>query len=75
VNFHRSLWTSSKFPDDEQGPLIADHLQRPGNWTAIDFASSHYLHSELLPDRLEVVTARPCDLKLFNVTQPKDIHA
>ncbi len=38
---HRPLWTSHQLAHDEHRPFIAEYLQRPGYWTAIEFASLH----------------------------------
>ena len=38
---HRPLWPSHQLAHDEHRPFIAEYLQRPGYWTAIEFASLH----------------------------------
>jgi hypothetical protein len=38
---HRPLWTSHQLAHHEHRPFIAEYLQRPGYWTAIEFASLH----------------------------------
>ena len=38
---HRPFWTSHQLAHDEHRPFIAEYLQRPGYWTAIEFASLH----------------------------------
>ena len=42
VQLHGPLWTTGEISRDEQGPLVADHLQCAGNRAAINFPSSHY---------------------------------
>lgn len=39
--FSRALGSGEELADNEERPLVADQLQRAGDWAAIDFASSH----------------------------------
>ena len=41
--FSRALGTAEKVANNEQRPLIADQLERAGDWTTINFASSHLI--------------------------------
>jgi hypothetical protein len=37
----RALWPVHQLTHDEHSPLVADHLQCTGYWTAVTFTSSH----------------------------------
>jgi hypothetical protein len=50
---HRPLWTSHQLAHDEHRPFIAEYLERPGYWTAIEFAS---LHRNGLRSQVDVVS-------------------
>jgi hypothetical protein len=39
----RALGPLEEFAHYQQGPFIADQLQRTGDWATINFASSHFV--------------------------------
>jgi hypothetical protein len=39
--FSSAFGSRKKLADNKERPLVADQLQRAGDWAAIDFASSH----------------------------------
>jgi len=43
MKFHGALWTRGEISRHQQSPFVADHLQRAGNWTTINFPSSHII--------------------------------
>jgi hypothetical protein len=61
--FSRALWSRKELADNEECPLVADQLQRAGDWAAIDFASSHsadYSLSRQSLSQLLLMFARDC---------------
>ena len=59
--FSGAFGSRKKLADNEECPLVADQLQRAGDWAAIDFASSHSGGFLAFAAKLITISAYLCD--------------